>query len=146
MSMASLAYSVKFSKLNSDTTFNPDRSENGKNFARKSKIRPQNTVFCDRDKRLSKSLHMRRSWFLQDAKNNGSFHTSESKESQNWNLMKISLAIDPLINIKTRIKTGDDWNSLTHIVLDVIEKFFRFVQCNGIEDIAQQINRQCWCN
>lgn len=80
MSISSLAYSVKFSKLNSDTTFSPDLSENGKNFARKSKMRPQNTVFCDLDKRLSKSLHIRRRLFLQAAKNNCSFHTSEMRK------------------------------------------------------------------
>ncbi len=35
----------------------PDRSEMGKYLARKTKIRPQNTVFCDLDRRRSKSGH-----------------------------------------------------------------------------------------
>ena len=46
---------VVFSKLNSETTFNPDRSENGKNLAKNNKIRPQNTVFWDLESRRNKS-------------------------------------------------------------------------------------------
>jgi len=42
-------------RLNSDMTLSPDRSENGKNFARKRRILPQKTVFWERDKRRSKS-------------------------------------------------------------------------------------------
>ncbi len=34
----------------------PERSEKGKNFAKKSRIRPQKTVFCDLDRRRSKSV------------------------------------------------------------------------------------------
>ena len=36
---------VKFSKLNSDIKFKPDRSENGKKRAKKSRILPQKMVF-----------------------------------------------------------------------------------------------------
>ena len=46
---------VTLSRLNSLTTLRPERSENGKNLARKSRILPQKTVFCDLDKRLRRS-------------------------------------------------------------------------------------------
>ena len=48
-------YVVTLSTLNSEMTFNPERSETGKNLARKSMIRPQNAVFCDRDSLFSRS-------------------------------------------------------------------------------------------
>ena len=37
---------VTLSRLNSEMTLRPERSEKGKNLARKRRIRPQNTVFC----------------------------------------------------------------------------------------------------
>ena len=46
---------VVFSKLNSETTFKPDLSENGKNFAKNRRIRPQNSVFWDLDSLRSRS-------------------------------------------------------------------------------------------
>lgn len=55
--------------------FKPDLSEKGKNFARNNKILPQNTVCCDRDSLLSKSLHILNKLFLQAVKNRSSFHT-----------------------------------------------------------------------
>jgi len=57
---------VRLSKLNSLTTFKPDRSEKGKNFAKKSKILPQKTVFWLRDKRRNKSMikHKKKLWKL----------------------------------------------------------------------------------
>lgn len=41
----------------------PERSENGKNEAKKSKMRPQKTVFWAREKRFNKSLHIRSKLF-----------------------------------------------------------------------------------
>ena len=50
-----LEKTVVLSRLNSDMIFNPDLSENGKNLAKNKSIRPQNTVFCVRDNRRSRS-------------------------------------------------------------------------------------------
>ena len=61
---SSLLMTVVFSRLNSEMTLSPDRSENGKNFARKSKILPQKTVFWERDKRRSKSVENFEKFFL----------------------------------------------------------------------------------
>jgi hypothetical protein len=44
------------SSNDSNLVYSPDRSENGKNFARKRRILPQKTVFWDRDNLLSKSV------------------------------------------------------------------------------------------
>ena len=63
-SPSSLLMTVVFSRLNSEMTLSPDRSENGKNFARKSKILPQKTVFWERDKRRSKSVENFEKFFL----------------------------------------------------------------------------------
>lgn len=43
----------------------PDLSEKGKNCAKNKRILPQNTVFCDRDKRRNKSANRKMShcWF-----------------------------------------------------------------------------------
>ena len=54
-SKSSVEKTVVFSRLNSEMTLSPERSEKGKNFARKRRIRPQKTVFWERDKRRSKS-------------------------------------------------------------------------------------------
>lgn len=67
--------SLTNSFCDSDIMFKPDRSENGKNVAKNSRIRPQNTVFCARENRFNKSLHMRSKLFLHAAKNQLSFHT-----------------------------------------------------------------------
>uniref|UniRef100_A0AAG5CQX5 Uncharacterized protein n=1 Tax=Anopheles atroparvus TaxID=41427 RepID=A0AAG5CQX5_ANOAO len=68
-----MPYSVMFSRLNSDIMFNPLRSEKGKNLAKNSSIRPQNTVFWERDSRRSRSLHIRSKLCLQAVKKNSSF-------------------------------------------------------------------------
>lgn len=66
ISLSSISNSVRFSKLNSEIMFSPDRSENGKNDARNSRMRPQKTVFWAREKRFSKSLHILSKLFLHD--------------------------------------------------------------------------------
>ncbi len=62
--------------LNSEMTLRPDRSEKGKNLARKRRMRPQKTVFWVRESRRSRSLQIRSRLFLHTLLNIGSRHTA----------------------------------------------------------------------
>ena len=83
-SLPSDPYSVTFSTLNSETMFSPDLSENGKNLAKKSSIRPQKTVFWDLESLRNRSLQILNKWFLQGVKNWSSLNAL-TFSSTNWN-------------------------------------------------------------
>ena len=95
-SPSSLLMTVVFSRLNSEMTLSPDRSENGKNFARKSKILPQKTVFWERDKRRSKSVENFEVFFRTLP-----FFSLTRRASLNWLLQKCWWNQSDFFNNKT---------------------------------------------
>lgn len=78
--------------------FKPDLSEKGKNFARNSKILPQNTVCCERESLLNKSLHILNRLFLQALKNKSSFHTETLFSTKVNNCSHLSRVIESKIS------------------------------------------------
>lgn len=79
----------------------PERSENGKNVAKNNRIRPQKTVFCARENRFNRSLHILSKLFLQVLKNQVSFHITtllSTYEKRRSHCFSVTVSKTSLIN------------------------------------------------